>query len=803
MTPGDGACADAAGKCTLRAAIEEVNAEVSASPIDIAFNIPGGGIPTITPGSALPAVTAAVNIDASTQPGTGRERVLLGTKTGQLAFGGLDLQGTGSAVKGLIVAGFGGVGVKLEGAGGDQVTQSVLGSNDVGVEVDSPGVVLDGLGVAGNGSAAGASSFEAATKGTNLTPAQAQGDLLALGGGIVVRSGAQNLTIRGSVIGGLNPADGPSPGALNQSTGVLLAPGASAVTGVTIGDPAAPNFFRGNSFGVVAAAPGAAVNALTVAGNNFGVEPGGGAPLVPLSNGIGVLLSGNVNAAQIGAPGAKNTFVDSGVAIQALGGGIARLRVQFNLVGSDTGLVDLLSSLTGGHVALGQHNMFGLILGDVSGATVGGPLGSQNAFIGDVTGVLMSGQHSRLNTIQGNTFGRFAAPPGNAGSRAIGQYGMIDGLVASEGGANQIGVAGLGNRFNDTVVGIHVAGENQDIISANSVVDNLYGLQLNDVSQTSVGNASAATANTFQNNEIGALQAQRELSSSEMAAAKLKPATADAAARAIPFVAPVAAGPLDLAGALSSAKVDATAVTLANQGIAASVYSARYGRNYIGTAAGGTARHGNYIGMLFIGDVRRAIVGIGGGGPNLIEHNSAAGVAMFGVNGHSPQGVSLLGNAIYDNSNGPSPLFPGVKGLGIYLQNESPGSRVLGPTPNDPGTGTPDPTACRTTRCSPGFRNRGRAASPTRWRLTQPPTRNSTSRCTPAPNAIPAAMERDCTCSRSATSPPGHPAAAWRVSNPSSGSVRCYPASRSRAEITGSPPRQRRRMGQRASSPRA
>src|SRR5581483_3874876 len=158
------------------------------------------------------------------------------------------------------------------------------------------------------------------------------------GGGIIVRSGAQNLTVRGSVIGGFNPADGASPGTTNQAVGVLLAPASGAISGVTIGDPTSPNFFRGNGFGVVASAPRGAVSSLTVAGNNFGVEPGGGAPLTPVSNGIGVLLSGNVPGARIGRAGAKNTFVDSGVAIQALGMGITHLRVQFNLVGPDTGL---------------------------------------------------------------------------------------------------------------------------------------------------------------------------------------------------------------------------------------------------------------------------------------------------------------------------------------------------------------------------------------------------------------------------------------------------------------------------------
>jgi hypothetical protein len=561
----------------------------------------------------------------------------------------------------------------------------VVSSNDVGIEVDSPGVVLDGLGIVSNGNAAGAAAFEAAVKGKSATPAQAQGDLLGEGGGVVARSGAQNLTIRGSVIGGLDPADGVSPSTTNQPVGVLLAPGSDAIAGVTIGDPASPNFFRGNGFGVVAAAPGAAVSSLTVAGNNFGVEPGGGAPLSPISNGIGVLLSGNVAGPQIGRATAKNTFVDSGVAIQALGVGVTNLRVQFNLVGSDTGLGDLISSLASGHPELGQHNMIGLVLGDVTHATVGGPIGSQNAFLGDATGILMSGKHSRLNTIEGNTFGRFAAPPGKVNARPLGDYGTLAGIVASEGGANQIGVANLGNRVNDALVGIQVAGESSDIISANSVVDGLYGLVLNDVEQTSVGNASGLNANVFENNWIGTLQAQRELTGAEARATKLQHAPADATDRALAFTAPVSTGPLAVAGALSSAKVDATAVTIEDQSVAPSAYSARYGRNYVGTTSGGGVHDGNYIGMAFAGPVSHVIAGVGGGGPNVIEHNHAAGVAMFGVNGHAPHGITLKGNAIYDNSVPADPLFPGARGLGIDLTTESGGTTVFGPTPNDPG----------------------------------------------------------------------------------------------------------------------
>ena len=54
--PGDGICDDGSGNCTLRAAITEANANVGFHDI-IQFNIPGGGLQTITPGSQLPSLT--------------------------------------------------------------------------------------------------------------------------------------------------------------------------------------------------------------------------------------------------------------------------------------------------------------------------------------------------------------------------------------------------------------------------------------------------------------------------------------------------------------------------------------------------------------------------------------------------------------------------------------------------------------------------------------------------------------------------------------------------------------------------
>ncbi len=60
-------CDTAGNVCTLRSAIEAANAQAGADTID--FNIAGSGVHTITPASALPAITEQVTIDGSTQPG--------------------------------------------------------------------------------------------------------------------------------------------------------------------------------------------------------------------------------------------------------------------------------------------------------------------------------------------------------------------------------------------------------------------------------------------------------------------------------------------------------------------------------------------------------------------------------------------------------------------------------------------------------------------------------------------------------------------------------------------------------------
>src|SRR5947207_10629491 len=55
------------GPGSLRQAITDANADAIADTIS--FSIPGSGVHTITPTSALPLITNPLTIDGSTQPG--------------------------------------------------------------------------------------------------------------------------------------------------------------------------------------------------------------------------------------------------------------------------------------------------------------------------------------------------------------------------------------------------------------------------------------------------------------------------------------------------------------------------------------------------------------------------------------------------------------------------------------------------------------------------------------------------------------------------------------------------------------
>ncbi len=143
----DGVCSNT--HCSLREAIVAANGRLNdAAPDAIHFNMvnPAGGQATIQVGSPLPAITDPVVIDGSTQPGGAL--VLNGANAGA-EVAGLVIQGgagsalvsaadvgAGSTLRGLVITGFGGHGVVVNGSDGNLIeSNTITGNGGDGVRV--------------------------------------------------------------------------------------------------------------------------------------------------------------------------------------------------------------------------------------------------------------------------------------------------------------------------------------------------------------------------------------------------------------------------------------------------------------------------------------------------------------------------------------------------------------------------------------------------------------------------------------------------------------------------------------------
>ncbi len=120
--PGDGLCGPtAAGSCSLRAAIEEMNAQAGGT---IEFDIPRGGPHVIGVATPLPAITSPVVIDATTQfdnPGAPFDAAGVTVGLRWLAISsdtpdGLDIIADDVTVRGLAISGFPQSAIRVQGS---------------------------------------------------------------------------------------------------------------------------------------------------------------------------------------------------------------------------------------------------------------------------------------------------------------------------------------------------------------------------------------------------------------------------------------------------------------------------------------------------------------------------------------------------------------------------------------------------------------------------------------------------------------------------------------------------------------
>ncbi len=146
IAPGDGICSDLSGNCTLRAAIQEANANLNVHDF-IHFNIPGSGVQTISPTMPLPALldNAGVTIDGLTQPGAvagfnpPSSAVLMieikGNMPGQpIPNHGLWILSDNNNISGLVINEFSGDGIRIEGTP-SITSNNFIHANFIGTDV--------------------------------------------------------------------------------------------------------------------------------------------------------------------------------------------------------------------------------------------------------------------------------------------------------------------------------------------------------------------------------------------------------------------------------------------------------------------------------------------------------------------------------------------------------------------------------------------------------------------------------------------------------------------------------------------
>jgi hypothetical protein len=462
----DAACdvsSNAGSQCTLRAAIEEAND--TPGPDTINFNITSAS-KTIAPATPLPRITDAVTINGYSQPNSSANTraannnavlliVLDGVNAGAAAIG-LEVDGSDSIIRGLVIQRFGRAGVLLSGVGDHVVAGNFIGTdaagstsrgNTVGVEIESAGNTLGGTTPATRNLISG-----------NFTD------------GVVVRDAIENLIVNNYI--GTTRGGGAS--LANGASGIVTED--ASLTRIGSGTAGGRNVVSGNAlFGIDINDSGVGNNSV-IAGNRIGTNPSGTADVGNGAHGIKLDASDiTVGGDTAGERNVVSGNHGSGIFVSA-----NRARVIGNFVGVNvTGTGALANDGNGVHV-------FGAVNATIGGSTAA----ERNVISGNgATGVLISGGNS--NTIRGNRIGSRADGTGDLGNGGFGvslvgsQFNTIGGSGTNDGnlivGNGEHGVSLTGPATNNNLRRNGVSGNDGDgmrlargpnTVEANAVVAN-------------------------------------------------------------------------------------------------------------------------------------------------------------------------------------------------------------------------------------------------------------------------------------------------------------------------------------------
>lgn len=638
-----------AGAGSLRQAILDANA--AAGSHSIVFNLPGSGLLSIAPTTALPALTRSITLDATTQPGyAGTPRIQLdGTNAGAGTIG-LNLAAGASIVRGLMINRFGGAGIRLTGGGGHAVESCHIGFDVAGNPApNASGVVIDN--VAGN------------TIGPGNTLSGNAFD------GIAIRNaGAASNVVRGNRIG-TNPAGTVALPNVGNGVAIILGAHDNLIGGSTLAEL---NVISGNFGNGVGIGSGATRN--TIARANIGLGADGSTTIANGANGVLLteapgnfvggavagtfnVISGNLrNGIEInGAAATGNTIRRSVVGTDVAGAqarpngeaGIEIRGVRDTVIGESvaSGASNLISGNTETGIHLLANSDGTRILGNRIGTNAGGtssiPNGSagissesSNVTIGGTDHAAWTCDRS-CNLISGQGIGTGIELWSGLGIHVVGNFiGVrLDGQAALRNG--------MGIRVGrDATIGGTVAGAGNLISGNGDSGIEVYG--------------DATTTVTVQGNRIGT-------SAGGDAAVPngLYGVTFTNGARAIVGSAEHDAGACNRGcNVISGNRREGLRIDSRNLNLAHAVLG-----NYVGLSpAGACLRNESHgISMVQAGNLGR-IGGIAAGEANRIQCNLGAGIRVSGNNTR----VRVRGNAIHANRGNED-------GLGINLVDDGDG----------------------------------------------------------------------------------------------------------------------------------
>ena len=463
---------DDSGSGSLRNAIMDANANTGKDYIQ--FDIPGAGVHTILPETALPAITDPLVINGLTQPGasqntspagTGFNTVLLieieGNSAGDLV-NGLTINSDGCEISGLIINRFENQGVVVYGDN-NSIYECFIGTNASG-GINRPnrnhGISLSN-GASGNvigpGNLISGNFYGVYITGTSTSGNSVVGNFLG-----TTATGLDTITNRNTDI------------RINDSPGNII--------GGT--EPGSRNVF--SSLEILN--PGAVNN--TVSGNYIGVRASGDTPLIQANQLPGINIQG-----------ASNNTIGPGNVIGAqfrgimIGPGFGEPEGTFgnkvigNLIGTNADGSAAIQNTYGIEIYAGENN------------TIGGIAESdRNIISGSRTAGIILNDGATHNQILGNYFGtdisgKLAVPNMNQGITVL--EGATENLIGT-------GINGRGNlfAFNDDQA-IALRGDNNHVLG-NVIYENAAGISI-DSDNNTIGGMDIAERNIIWGNDILAI----------------------------------------------------------------------------------------------------------------------------------------------------------------------------------------------------------------------------------------------------------------------------------------------------------